>query len=538
MASGMGSLYIGVTGLQSSQNALNVTAHNLANVETNGYVRQQVVFADKTYLTAGRSYISASQVGSGVGIAEVRQVRQTFYDEQYREGLGHSTYYKVNYGVVSELENLYQEPDGASFTDAMSAFKDSIQELAKDPSDSVRLDSFILSASNFLERADAIYKGMCEYQDNLNMQAKGKIEEINKYGKIIDELNRQISGIEMGVENANDLRDKRNIALDELSKLGNITYNEDESGMVTVRFEGTVFVSTDRCFEMETTVDLDTGFITPIWKHTKENVFSTTETVSAVLGNDSGELKALIRARGDHRADYTELVDENGEPNEEAYSKISGSVVMKKQAEFDQLIHGMVTAINDVLCGYGNVDGNPDGSAPVELFIRNGNRDRYEAAQNADGEYVCIGEDYSKKNTLYSIGNLMLNPKLVKDSSLLNFKDKEGNIQSDKVNAMLDTWNQEFATLNPDSKAKMNFDTYYQSLTDDLANFGKVYGGLYSGQLKEVYELDNKRQTVIGVSSDEELTNMIMYQNAYNASSRYINAVSEMLEHLINALGR
>lgn len=538
MASGMGSLYVGVTGLQSSQNALNVTAHNLANVETNGYVRQQVTFADKTYVTNGKSYISLSQVGSGVGIAEVRQVRQNFYDEQYREGLGHSTYYKVNYEVVSELETLYQEPDGASFTDAMSAFKESVQELAKDPTNAVNLDSFILSASNFLERADAVYRGMCDYQDNLNMQAKSMIKEINKYGKRIDELNRQISGIEMGVENANDLRDQRNLALDELSKLGNITYNEDESGMVSVRFEGTLFVSTDRCFEMEMTVDNGTGFITPVWKHTKEEVFSKTATISPTFGNDSGELKALILARGDHRADYTELVDENGRPNVEGYSKISSSLIMKKQAEFDQLIHGMVTAINDVLCGSGNVDGNPDGTAPVELFIRSANRERYEPVKNADGEYVCIGENYNEKNSLYSLGNLVLNPALIEDSSLLNFTDKEGNVLSQKVNDMLDTWDMEFATLNPDAQGKMNFDTYYQALTEDLANSGKVYGGLYSGQLKEVYSLDNKRQIVMGVSSDEELTNMIMYQNAYNASSRYINAVSEMLEHLIGALGR
>ena len=82
---GFGSLYVGVSGLRTSQDALNTTAHNIANVETEGFVRQQVIQGDKMYATIGYSAISAQQVGLGVQISDVRQVRDMFLDQEYRK---------------------------------------------------------------------------------------------------------------------------------------------------------------------------------------------------------------------------------------------------------------------------------------------------------------------------------------------------------------------------------------------------------------------------------------------------------------------
>ena len=85
MANGMGSLYIGASGLQNSQNAINTTANNLANVDTKGYVRQQVLFADRNYTTFDRkSAISFQQAGLGVTIADVVHTRDVFLDQYYR----------------------------------------------------------------------------------------------------------------------------------------------------------------------------------------------------------------------------------------------------------------------------------------------------------------------------------------------------------------------------------------------------------------------------------------------------------------------
>ena len=79
--------------------------------------------------------------------------------------------------------------------------------------------------------------------------------------------------------------------------------------------------------------------------------------------------------------------------------------------------------------------------------------------------------------------------------------------------------------------------TYYNSLVSQVANSGDVYKSICQAQEETVSSIESSREQIIGVSSDEELEFMIMFQNAYNASSRYINVVSEMLEHLVTTLG-
>ncbi|MDF2513649.1 MAG: hypothetical protein K0S04_3515, partial [Herbinix sp.] len=104
--SSMSSLYVGVSGLNVSQAALNVTSHNLANVDTTGYVRQQVVQTDFRYVNLGESYFSTMQQGLGANFAEVKQVRDIFLDKAYRQELGRQAFYDAQYDGVSEVESL------------------------------------------------------------------------------------------------------------------------------------------------------------------------------------------------------------------------------------------------------------------------------------------------------------------------------------------------------------------------------------------------------------------------------------------------
>ena len=107
MANGMGSLYIGASGLQNSQNALNTTANNLANVDTKGYVRQQVLFEDRDYVTFDRkAAISDQQAGLGVNIADVVHTRNVFLDQYYRTENGRQSFYEACAESSREVEKL------------------------------------------------------------------------------------------------------------------------------------------------------------------------------------------------------------------------------------------------------------------------------------------------------------------------------------------------------------------------------------------------------------------------------------------------
>lgn len=521
----MGSLYVGTSGLQTSQNALNTTGHNLSNVETTGYVRQQVYLSDRRYNTIGNFSVSSAQVGLGVSYAEARQVRDYFLDQTYRTESGREAFYETTADVSSEVETLFGELEGVAFQDSLKDLWASVQQLYNDPSNSVNQSSFVEQADLFLSRAQDVYSALNTYQDNINSNVKSTVDKINEYGNTIYELNNKIVEIEAGgVENANDLRDQRNQALDELSKLAKIQYSEDSDGCVTVNIEGTQFVSSSSVNKMGTQViDNGTGFVKPVWPAlNNQDVFNLNVDIDANLNTDIGKLKALVIARGDHRANYTDLSDPTY-----YNSDIQESVVMNIQAEFDQLIHGITSSINNALCGTSSVT---PGSEPEELFVRLGTA-RYDSSGN------LITENSADYDTLYTLGNIEINPKILADESLLNFTKANGDVDYDKATAIKTAFTATFSSLNPNMTVQYNFTDYYNAMVGQVGTDTNILNSLAKSIGGTVDQTEKQRQAVIGVSSDEELSNMIMFQNAYNASSRYISTISDMLEQMINALG-
>ncbi|MGN0432507.1 MAG: flagellar hook-associated protein FlgK [Lachnospiraceae bacterium] len=547
----MGSLYIGASGLQTGQNALNTTGHNLSNIDTTGYTRQQTLLASKNYITISKnpSAVSNQQYGLGVDFSAVRQVRDYFLDKTYRKESGRSMFYEVSTEVMNEVETLLGEMNGEDFQTSLSNLWTAVQELAKDPSSSVTQGLLVQRASEFIERATSVYSDLCDYQDSLNLQVKEQVDQINKYGKQILELNDQIRKIECGgIEHANDLRDTRNHILDELGKLCKMSYSEDAIGNVSVQIEGTDFVKGSTCYEIGLQVDSTTGFYTPFWPQNAEyrtmadgtkqydithaRVFDLNQIISSTMDTDIGGLKATVLARGDHRADYSDI--ENG------YDKVSQSIVMNIQAEFDQLIHNVTTKINGVLADAYNPETgymcDKDGS-PLQLFKKlttDGYTKETDAAGNVTWNYM--EEDFAHPDTMYTLSNLKVNPNLLQEAAMLGFKLEDGSVDYATAQALKGAFTEEIYTLNPNVQKKTCFIDYYSDMVSQVANSGAVFKSIYDNQAATVEATYSAREQIVGVSSDEELSNMIKFQNAYNASSRYINVISEMLEHIISTL--
>ena len=568
-------LYVGASGLQNSQNALNTTAHNLSNMDTGVYTRQQVQLSTRSYITLSidPNAVANKQIGLGVNYSNTRQVRDFFLDKAYRKESGRSMFYEVSTEVLQEVEGQLGELNGKNFQISMEDLWTAIQELVKTPANAEVQNLFVQSASALIERAVSVYDGLAEYQDNLNSQIKTYVNTINDYGKKILALNDQIAKIECGgVESANDLRDTRNKILDELAKLTDMSYTEDATGRVSVQIEGVDFIKGEMCFEMGMDVDAATGFYTPYWPQnasyktladgTKKyvsgsaDVFNLDREISSDYNTDIGGLKAMLHARGDHRADYTDITEGN-------YDDISNSILMNVQAEFDQLIHSIATTINGILAdaaGYktgtvtledgtvlNNVkywESDPDGymrseeGYPLQLFSKISS-DGYQKGTDAAGNevWIYVEEDPTDSTTLYSLKNLQINQDLMQNPSKLGFRLADDSEDNATVNALKAAFEAEDYTLNPNVHTKMNFINYYTNLVSQVANNGYVYQSIYDNQMSTVESISYYREQVHGVSSSEELTNMIKYQNAYNASSRYINVISEMMEHIIMQMG-
>ena len=547
----MGSLYIGQSGLQTSQNALNTTAHNMSNADTVGYVRQQVLLGTRIYNTIKVDFeaVSNQQIGLGVEYSKTRQVRDYFLDKTYRQELGRQEFYTVSRDALEEIEFLLDEMNGEAFQNSLDNLWISVQELTKDPSSAVTQGLLIERCSEFLERADSVYEGLKNYQSNLNQTVKNKVDTINDHAKKIKALNDQIRMIEVGgFEEANDLRDARNQLIDELAGMGNITYSEDNEGNICIQLEGEDLVKRDVVYEIGLDVDPETGFYTPFWIHNApftldsdgkrvyniENakLFDMEQVISSDINTDVGSLKSTLIARGDHVANHTDLTDEN------YTNSISQSVIMNVQAEFDRLIHNVTTTMNKILAEAADAayeagdttylrDANGN---PIQIFQKIAT-----AAYDADGN--LIPEDENNINSLYTIDNLKINQKLMQRPTLLGFVREDGSVDFDTMTKMKQAFMAESNTLNPYVKKYSNFVDYYGDLISQVANSGSVYESILTNQQETVDSTFSAREQIIGVSSDEEMTNMVKFQNAYNASSRYINVIDEMLEHILNTLG-
>ena len=555
----MGSIYVGSSGLQTSSNSLNTSAHNLSNIETQGYTRQQVLQGNKFYNTIGIAAISDMQIGIGVDYTKCRQVRDTFLDASYRKENGRSSFYEICSESTGEIETLLGEMEGASFKESMAKLWTSVQELQKDPSSSVTQGVFVATCAQFLERATAVSKGLNDYQQNLNSRVTDMVEEINTTTDRIHELNKIIQKNEIGVEEANDYRDERNYLLDKLSGLINIKTTENVYGAVEIYAEGSPLLIGDSINHLEVKSN-DYDMLTVTWGPLYENqeVFNFHQVISSDYQTDIGELKALLLARGDHKANYSDL--QKGATDEESYMiynhgtegkndiPVANSVVMNVQAEFDRLIHNMATAINNVLC-----DNSPtaSGTQGVEIFQRLGS-DRYDA----DGNYIAEETAGSPLDvsTMYTISNLKINPDILKQPTLNSFIKDDKSVDFEKAKKLVEvfagtgkvrdlndkvneTWIDSAWAVNPNVNSKLGYVSFYDNIVGSLANVGSVYNSIVTSQQITVDSLEDSRQQVVGVSSEEELQNIIKFQNAYNASSRYINVINEMLEHIISQLG-
>lgn len=580
----MDALYVGVSGLRTSQNALNTTSHNITNAETPGFVRQQTVMTDFGYNNVGGNKISTWQIGMGVDTQVVRQVRDQFLDKAFRRESGRQQFYQVQFEAAFEMQEVMGELEGVQFQKSIEDFWVALQELAKEPDSIVTRATLIQNGVNFIQHAENIYEQIQTYQIDLNTQIQTKVDRINEIGDQIRELNNKISFYECtGREHANDLRDERNLLLDELGGLIDISYKEESDGRVSIRAEEVPFLLEDHVFYMDVKpISEDSEMLVPYWTAFGDaEVFSFDRSPNPVDDTDIGSLKGIILARGRKVGKFTDIpmkpVREDFEDDlsyEEAmkqftvdarqYNKeINDSVIMATQSQFDQLIHGIVTTINDILCPNkeimlengqvikvldtekASVGMDEDKTMGAEFFSRK-SMARYQELQEvtlADGTkemvYIYNEENPEDNYSLYTLGEIEINPEILKDRSKLPLSKNTntGDFDIDVAEQLLTAWQEDFATLNPNELSYNNFNNYYTALIGELGTRGEKYQTLSETQESMMNSIDNERHEVMAVSTDEELTHLIKYQHAYNAAARYVNVVSEMLDHILSTLG-
>ncbi|SFR58993.1 flagellar hook-associated protein FlgK [Anaeromicropila populeti] len=252
-------LSISTSGLYASQVAMNTTSHNISNANTTGYTRQEASAAASVPISLTSSY---GMVGTGVDVNSITQVRNEYYDLKYRDNSTIYGYYSTQEHFLLSIEDYFKETNSEGLTATFSNFSEALSELQKSAGDTTMRTQTASMAEGFTEFVNYLGISLQTLQKEANSEIKNTTDAINSIAEQIASLNKQINTIEMTGQNANDLRDSRNVLLDRLSEYVKITSNEydspnSRSTTFEVRIDGKLLVdnyeySTLECVPSET----------------------------------------------------------------------------------------------------------------------------------------------------------------------------------------------------------------------------------------------------------------------------------------------
>ncbi len=225
----MGSTFLGLTigysGLSAYQAALHTTGNNISNVQTEGYTRQQVTRVPSESL---RAYAKYGTVGTGVTAVAIEQIRDVYYDYKYWDNCErYGEHYTKNY-YMQQIEKYIEEENQDGITTALSGFDTALEDLMKTPEDVSARNGLVYAASSIAETINELVASWEVIQEDCNEEIKARVDEINSIAQQLAVLNKQIAMVEVTGEKANELRDSRNLLIDQLSNICDVEVEEKE----------------------------------------------------------------------------------------------------------------------------------------------------------------------------------------------------------------------------------------------------------------------------------------------------------------------
>lgn len=329
MASTFFGLDIAYTGVQAANAKLNTTANNIANVDTKGYTRQEATQVASDALRISQSY---GMAGTGVTVTDINQVRNEFYDVKYWQAQTNLGQYDMKMYYMYQIEDYFTDKDTVEgFEPIFSAMFDSLEEVYKQAGTPSTKTQFIGAAGDLCEYFNAQATNLEKLQLGVNEEIKNKVDEINSIAEQIATLNKQINTIEVNHLRANELRDKRNLLIDQLSKIVDVEVREtpiyttpggtEKSGIYTYEVSiagGQILV---QGYEYNTLECVARSAEEKVNQSDADGLFeikwSNTMDFNLYGANLGGELKGLIEVRDGNNEEYfhgtTKKVDDNGD---------------------------------------------------------------------------------------------------------------------------------------------------------------------------------------------------------------------------------
>ena len=222
MSSTFGGLEMGRSALNAFRLGMQTVGHNISNMNTEGYSRQRVNFVTAT----PEDIAHVGQLGQGMLVSDIERIRDEFLDFQFRDVQSTLGYWEKISDLYDTLENYIPEPSSSGIRTAMDTFFTDVQNVQQSPEDTSAREALVTSANSLGLMLDNLVNSFDTYNESVNLEVKSTVEEANRMLHNLAELNLRISNAEALDQNANDLYDQRDVIIDKLSKMMDISYNE------------------------------------------------------------------------------------------------------------------------------------------------------------------------------------------------------------------------------------------------------------------------------------------------------------------------
>ncbi len=486
----------------TQQAAINTVGHNIANANTKGYSRQTVNMVAARPIEAygvNRS-IAPGQLGTGVEFTSINRVRTSFLDDQFRNQNKYLGSYSVQADTLDKLESIVNEPGNSGIRTVLENFWNSWSDLSKDPENVTGRKIVRENALALVDTFNQTSRQLNDLSRDLTRNIEVKATEMNTILNTIASLNNEIRRIEGLGDSANDLRDQRDLLTDDLSKIVNVTVQETEAGYsisigTTNLVAGTVVapVTADALSDAYTSGDLN-----------------------------SGEVHGMIVSRDKYVADY--------------------------QRQLDTLANTMANGEIEVIVPAGSVLPGQTTPLAVDTAVTvNGINGLHKLGYTLEGGTPpATGGDlftFAAGATGITAASIRVNPVVAADTSKIATSlrlDAAGTVVKGNNTLALLMAELKDNVFSFDETATGNginnstLGDYYNALVGALGVQSQEASRQLINTKTQLDQVDSSRQSVSGVSLDEEMSDLLRYQHAYSAAARLMSTFDEMLDKLIN----
>lgn len=523
--------------LYTQQTALHTTGHNIANANTPGFSRQRVNFT-QTEAFPGVGFNRPNipgQIGTGVKAGEVQRVRESFLDRQFRAENSKFGYWDAKHTALEKMEDIMNEPTEDGIAKTLDRFWQSLQDLSVHPEDSGARSVVRQRGVAVVETFNYTAESLKTIQRDLKSQIDVTISQVNSLARQINDLNKQISSIEPHGYLPNDLYDRRDNLVDQLSQLVNVKVEQVGSGgqasaiaegKYTIKLIddngrdlGVTLVDGTRlevnemrvAYDESTNLVKDIYFVSPQAAKNPNLDYQTSGGIVLFNTEDflaNGKIRADIESYG--------FLDRAG--NEKG-------IYPDMLRNLDQMVYTFVTEFNEVHRSGWNLNEIAAGEKNGVNFFE------YVGEWPTDGDFKGAASRLRLSTAISSeLNNIAASARAVDRNN-----PNQVAFTGDGSNA-LGLANVKDALLNFGGTTT-NVQSFYQGVIGNMAVSTNEAERMARNSDMLRVSVDQRRESVSGVSLDEEMTNLIQFQHAYNAAARTITLVDEMLDRIINGMG-